>query len=226
MRITAMPTDHLASLRLLTWLSPSFPVGAFSYSHGLEYAVHDGAVTSRTSLAEWIGDLVAQGSFRNDAILLAEAWHAAVAGDLPRLSHAAERAEAMALSRERHLETMDQGRAFLAAARAWIAPPEWDFAMPYPVAVGAVAGTMKVGLSDVCVAYLHAAAANLVATAIRLVPLGQSEGTTVIASLESRIIATAGAAAGSSLADLGSATFMADMVAMRHETMGVRLFRS
>lgn len=226
MRITTMPTDHLATLRLLTWLSPSFPVGAFSYSHGLEYAVHDGALTSRRHLAEWISDLITEGSFRNDAILLGEAWHAAAGDDLARLRHVAEQAEAMALSSERHLETMDQGRSFIAAARAWITRPEWDFAMPYPVAVGAAAGAMKISLDSICLAYLHAAAANLVAAAIRLVPLGQSEGTAVMASLESLIIATARMAAGSSLADLGSATFIADMASMRHEALGVRLFRS
>ena len=222
----AMNTDHLATLRLLTWLSPSFPVGAFSYSHGLESAVHDRAVSTRAELAEWLADLIARGSFRNDAILLAEAWHAAAAGDLARLRQVAELAEAMALSAERHLETMDQGRSFIAAARAWIAPPQWDFAMPYPVAVGAVAGTMKVSRDSICLAFLHGAAANLVAAAIRLIPLGQSEGTTVMASLESLLIATATMAADSSLADLGSATFMTDMAAMRHESMGVRLFRS
>lgn len=226
MRSTAMATDPLATLRLLTWLSPSFPVGAFSYSHGLEYAVHDGAVTGRGHLAEWISDLIGEGSLRNDVILLAEAWHAAGAVDQPRLRHVAELGEAMAMSSERHLETMDQGRSFMAAAAAWVARPEWDFVMPYPVTVGAVAGATKVALEDICLGFLHAAAANLVAAGIRLIPLGQSEGTRIMASLESLIITVARMAADSSLAGLGSATFAADIASMRHETLGVRLFRS
>ncbi len=226
MRIATMPTDHLATLRLLTWLSPSFPTGAFSYSHGLEFAVHDDAATSCESLTQWIADLIAHGSLGNDAVLFAEAWNAMNTGDLQRLRHVAELGEAMALSSERLLETMDQGRAFMAASAAWIARHEWDFAMPYPVAVGAVAGTMQVALESGCLGLLHAAAANLVAAGIRLIPLGQSEGLSIMASLESLIVAVAHKAAGSTLADLGSATFAADMASMHHETLGMRLFRS
>ena len=222
----AMATDHLAMLRLLTWLSPSFPVGAFSYSHGLEFAVHDRTVISRADLAEWIEDLIGQGSLWNDAVLLAEAWRAVTEADGPRLRQAAEWGEAMALSVERHLETMDQGRAFRAAAQAWTDISGKDFSMPYPVAVGAAAAQMKIGLEPACVAYLHACAANLVSAGLRLIPLGQSEGTHLMASLENLIIRVARKAAASSLADLGSATFAADMAAMRHETLAVRLFRS
>lgn len=222
----AMATDHLAMLRLLTWLSPSFPVGAFSYSHGLEFAVHDESVISCAGLAEWIEDLIGHGSLWNDAVLLAEAWRAVTEADGLRLRQAAEWAEAMAMSVERHLETMEQGRAFSRAAQAWTDICGQDFSMPYPVAVGAATAAMKIGIEPVCVAYLHACAANLVSAGIRLIPLGQSEGTRLMASLEKLIIGVARKAAGSSLADLGSATFAADMAAMRHESLAVRLFRS
>ncbi len=220
----AMSIDHLAMLRLMTWLSPAFPVGAFSYSHGLEYAVHERVVTSRQTLAEWIEDLIARGSLWNDAVLLTEAWHAVALGDQPRLRRAAEQGEAMAVSAERHLETLDQGRAFHAAAKAWTNMPE--DAMPYPVAIGAAAASLKIDRRAACTAYLHACAANLVSAGIRLIPLGQSEGTALMASLEELIIMSARRAAQSSLADLGSASFAADMASMRHEALAVRLFRS
>jgi urease accessory protein len=220
-----MSIDHLGMLRLMTWLSPAFPVGAFSYSHGLEYAVHDGAVAARRDLAEWIEDLIVAGSLWNDAVLLVEAWSAAAAGDQPRLRRTAEWGEAMAVSAERQLETLDQGRAFHIAAKPWTKMPN-DLSMPYPVAVGTTAAAMNVGREAACAAYLHACAANLVSAGIRLIPLGQSEGTTIMASLEVPIIASARKAAQSSLADLGSASFAADMASMRHETLAVRLFRS
>lgn len=222
----AMSTDHLTLLRLMTWLSPAFPVGAFSYSHGLEQAVHDRIVTSRADLAEWIGDLIGQGSLWNDAVLLAEAWHAIAHGDLLRLHRVSEWGEAMAISAERHLETMDQGRSFLRAARAWGELPGDGLEMPYPVAVGAVAARLNAGIESACAAYLQAASSNLVSAGLRLIPLGQTEGTLIMASVEKQIVAVAGRAARSSLADLGSATFAADMAAMRHETLNVRLFRS
>lgn len=222
----AMNTDQLTLLRLMTWLSPAFPVGAFSYSHGLEQAVHDRIVTARADLAEWIGDLIGQGSLWNDAVLLTEAWHSTIQGDLPRLRHAAEWGEAMAVSAERHLEAMDQGRSFLKAASAWGELPGDGLEMPYPVAVGAVAARLDAGIEGACTAYLQAASGNLVSAGLRLIPLGQTEGTLIMVSLEKQIVAVAGKAAHSSLADLGSVTFAVDMAAMRHETLRVRLFRS
>jgi urease accessory protein len=224
--ITVMSTDALSLLRLMTWLSPAFPVGAFSYSHGLEQAVQDRIVVTRHDLAEWIADLIGQGSWWNDAVLLAEAWRAAVSGDIGRLCDVAELGEAMAVSAERHLETMDQGRSFAKAARAWHDVPGDDLEMPYPVAVGAVAARMGVGIDGVCTAYLQACAGNLISAGLRLIPLGQTEGTLIMADLENTIVAPAGKAARSSLSDLGSSTFAADIAAMHHETMNVRLFRS
>jgi urease accessory protein len=222
-----MSIDRLAMIRLMTWLSPAFPVGAFSYSHGLEYAVHDDTVTSRHALAEWIEDLIGAGSLWNDAVLLTEAWHAMATADLRRLRLAAEWGEAMAASAERRLETMDQGRSFHVAMRPWMNGfADADLALPYPVAVGAAAAVLHIDREAANAAFLHACAANLVSAGIRLIPLGQSEGTALLAALEDQVITYAHRAARSSLADLGSASFAADMASMRHEVLAVRLFRS
>src|SRR3954468_21510930 len=67
--------------RLLAWLSPSFPTGAFSYSHGLEAAAASGAIHSRATLQSWIAAIVAQGSGRMDADILRDAYRAALAED-------------------------------------------------------------------------------------------------------------------------------------------------
>ena len=108
----ALPTAAL--LRLMAWMSPAFPVGAFAYSHGVERAVHDGGIASRADLQLWLADLIAIGSIWNDAVLLAECWRRARRTE--PLDEMAELAEAMAGAAERHLETMRQGSAFLAAA--------------------------------------------------------------------------------------------------------------
>ncbi|WP_246737287.1 urease accessory protein UreF [Nordella sp. HKS 07] len=221
-----MSTETLTLVRLMTWLSPSFPIGAFSYSHGLEQAVHQGIIASRNDLAEWIEDMISHGSLWNDAVLLAEAWHATVDGDLRRLRQVAQWGEAMAVSAERHLETMEQGRSFLKAARAWGNTPGDCSQMPYPVAVGGVAARLKASLENACTAHLQACAGNLISAGVRLIPLGQTEGTLIMAGLEDLIVAVAGKAARSSLADLGSATFAVDMASMRHEILPVRVFRS
>ena len=212
-------------LRLLTWMSPAFPVGAFAYSHGLERAIHDGLVAERTSLVDWLGDLLQCGSAWNDAVLLAQSWRETAAEGA---GQAAALAEAMAVSRERLMETALQGGAFLVAATAWPKPQLSPAApeMPYPVAVGLTARAHELPLEATLIAYLHGFAANLVQAAMRLIPLGQADGVAVVAALEPTILEVAQRASQSTLDQLGSATIMADIMAMRHETQYSRIFRS
>jgi urease accessory protein len=109
-----------ALYRLLAWLSPAFPIGAFSYSHGLEAAVADGAVCDRSSLQCWIAAIVAHGSGRIDADILRDAHRAAVSGDAAALAAANRRGAAFRATAELALESAQQGAAFLAANEsAW-----------------------------------------------------------------------------------------------------------
>lgn len=218
--------DTQALLRLVTWMSPAFPIGAFSYSGGLEQAVHDGLVTDAPSLVQWLKVLVQHGSSWNDAVLLAESYRAF--DDPGRLEAVRELAEALAGSRERHMETTLQGEAFLTAAAHWPHPvlSTLTGVIAYPVAVGAVAGAHRTGLEPALAAYLHATASNFVSVAIRCGVTGQKHGVGVLAELEPAIAGTAARASKSTLDDLGSATITADISALRHETLHSRLFRS
>lgn len=226
--ITTMtePGKGAALLRLMAWLSPAFPVGGFSYSHGLERAVHDGLVASRDDLAGWLAALAELGSGWNDAVLFAEAWRRARdGGDLAEI---AALGEALAGSHERHMETMLQGQAFLTAASAWPNPvlEKLPAECPYCVAVGAVSGANGIALEDALAAYLQAFSTNLVQAAIRLGVVGQVAAIGIIAAFEPTALSVAVRAAASSLDDLGSAALTSDIVAMRHETQHSRLFRS
>jgi urease accessory protein len=212
-----------ALLRLLAWLSPGFPTGAYAYSHGIEWAVAAGDIADPRTLLAWLTDLLRHGSGRNDAILLRQA-HRAVR-DPVRLKEIAECAAALAPSRERRAETLDTGRAFAAAAAAWSCP-EFPADIAYPVAVGALAAWHDIPEDDAALGYLHAFTANLISAAVRLIPLGQSAGLEVLAAIEPEILAAANAAGGAGLDDLGGCTWRADLAAMRHETQYTRLFRS
>lgn len=222
MGITTMITDAAARLlRLMTWLSPAFPTGGFAYSHGLEWAVETGDVRDGATLEAWLADLLRHGSGRSDAILL----RCAHAADDAVLAEVAATALAMAPGRERHAETLNQGRAFLLAAAPWqgdVLPPD----LPYPVAVGALAGRHGLPADDAVLAYLQVFTSNLVSAAVRLVPLGQTAGLRVVAALEPVLTETAAATAGATLDDLGGCAFRSDLAAMRHETQYTRLFRS
>ncbi|TIR18796.1 MAG: urease accessory protein UreF [Mesorhizobium sp.] len=226
--ITTM-TDQpstIALLRLMAWLSPAFPVGGFSYSHGLERAAHDGLIANRDDLAGWLETLVEIGSGWNDAVLFAEAWRRA--RDDGDLNEVAALAEALAGSRERHMETTLQGAAFLKAASAWPSPvlERLPADCPYCVAVGAVAGSSGIGLSDALSAFLQAFFSNLAQAAIRLGVVGQVDAVELLAGFEPLALTTASRAAASSLDDLGGTAFISDIAAMNHETQYSRLFRS
>ena len=180
------------------------------------------AVTSLDgdTLRAWLADVLLHGSGRNDAILLRHAHRAE--GDYAALN---DLAAAIAPSRERRIETLDQGSAFIASAAAWH-PPELPERVAYPVAVGALAGRHGIGEDITTAAYLQAFIVNLISAAVRLVPLGQSTGLRVLASLEPTILHVAAESRAATLDDLGGCAFRSDLAAMLHETQYTRLFRS
>jgi urease accessory protein len=233
-RSAEIPERESAALyRLMTWLSPSFPVGAFSYSSGIEWAVEAGDITDAASLRQWLAAMLTDGAGFCDGIFLAYAHRAASSHDDVLLADIAELASVFAPSRERHLETTAQGRAFIEIARAaWhnamldrlIAACE--AAIVYPVAVGLVSAAHVIPLAPTVHAFLHAVLSNWISAGARLVPLGQTDSQRLLAELEPVVSDTAKRALAASLDDLGSATFRADIATMRHETQYTRLFRS
>jgi urease accessory protein len=225
--------DHAALYRLLTWLSPSFPVGGFSYSSGIEWAVEAGDIKDPASLRDWLAAVLTDGSGFCDGVFLAQAYRATEAGNHVLLRDITELAAAFVPSRERQLETSAQGRAFIEIARAaWNcdgldqAVAACDGAIVYPVAVGIVSAAHAIPLVPSLHAFLHALVSNWISAGARLIPLGQTDSQRVLAALEPAVAATASRAITATLDDLGSATFRADLASMRHETQYTRLFRS
>jgi urease accessory protein len=208
-------TINPSLLSLTQWLSPSFPLGSFAYSSGLETAITDGTVTTASELQAWLGAVLCHGALRSDAIVLALSMKGEDISEL---------AQAMAPSRERWEEQMDQGRAFAKTVSAITGTP--ITAGPLPVAVGQAARSLELPVSDVVGLYLHSSLSNLVSAAVRFMPLGQTAGQTVMASFHTDIVALSKTAAGAEVSDLGTGGFGADMAAYRHETQEVRLFKS
>lgn len=208
-------------LTLAQWLSPAFPVGAFAYSHGLEAAVQSGWIASADDLAEWLEDVIAHGSGRNDCILL----RAACAAQGPEARAAVNAiAKAFAASSERQLEQDLQGAAFCKTTAAiWGGEA---VAYLYPVAVGAAAAKLRIDATLTAAMYLQAVASNLISAAQRMMPLGQTEGQRVLAQLTPLCQETAQATLGLTCDDLQSTAFLSDIAAMRHETQQPRIFRT
>jgi urease accessory protein len=227
-------SDAAAALyRLMAWLSPAYPIGAFSYSSGIEWAVEAGDITDARTLEGWLAVMIGEGGGFCDAVFFVHAFRAIAGGDDALLRKVAELAAAFAPSKERHLETTAQGRAFLDTTRAaWPTPAldrllaVWNGAIALPVAVGVACAGHGVPLDPALRAYLHAMTANLISTGVRLIPLGQTDGQRVLAALEPVVETTAQRALVTGLDEVGGAAFRADLASMRHETQYARLFRS
>jgi len=226
-------TDAAALYRLLAWLSPGYPVGAYTYSHGLEQAVEAGLVSDASSAQDWISDTVEHGAGLADAAFLAEAHRACTTRDERRLGDVKELAAAFCATRELALETRAQGAAFIdITEKAWTTSKLdllagcRDAPVTYPVAVGCAAAGHGIGLEATVHGYLHAFAANFISAAVRLVPLGQTDGQRITAALESVIAETASRALEIEMEEVSNAALMVDICSMKHETQHTRLFRS
>jgi urease accessory protein len=226
--------EELASpalYRLMTWMSPAYPVGAFSYSSGIEWAVEAGDIHNADTLRGWLATMIRHGSVFCDAVIFSHVHRAVACGDDKTLAEIAALAAALVGSEERFLETTSQGQAFLQITRAaWPSPALDRLAtvgpLAYPVAVGAACAAHGIALGPALHGFLHGVASNLVSAGVRLIPLGQTDGQRVLAALEAPLRETAARARTTGLDDMGAATLRADIAGMRHETQYTRLFRS
>ncbi|MBB4051678.1 urease accessory protein [Devosia subaequoris] len=212
--------------KLLTWMSPAFPVGAFAWSAGLETAIAQGAVSDRVTTQDWISGVLHHGSLKTDAILLAHA-HKAHA-DKAKLAELADLCLALTAAQERHAETTITGKAFALASAAWptAAPVPLPEPSPYPITVGALAGAHGIDRRDTLIAFLTTSIHSQVSVAVRLVPIGQNDGLATMAALEPAIAQAADLCLHAALDDIGSVAYGADIAQMQHETLTTRIFRS
>ncbi|MEM8937503.1 MAG: urease accessory UreF family protein [Pseudomonadota bacterium] len=210
-----------STLRLMTWLTPVFPTGGFAYSSGLESAYATGAITTAADLSSWIQVVLSSGSAWNDAILCAQSWRGT-----QDVAYLATYVEALCTGHERYTETVDQGAAFIAAARPWSGAVVFPDPCPLPIAVGLVARVNDVPLKLAVAAHIHSFLSNQIQAALRLGRIGQDDGLQIVADLESLVGETAARAAEADLDALGGSAFTADFLSLDHETREPRIFRT
>ncbi|NGY03146.1 urease accessory protein UreF [Solimonas terrae] len=225
-------SDGTTLYQLLAWTSPGYPTGAFSYSHGLEWAVECGDVRDVDDLVEYIDTVLRHGGGWIDAVLFAHAWRSA--DDDDAFDEIAELAAAMRGTAETALESRQQGQAFLQVTRrAWPHARLDAFAerrrgqpLSHAAVMALACAAHGIALAPALHAYLHAFAANLVSAGVRLVPLGQTDGQIATAQLAAVVADVAARAPNCELDELGSAAPRLDLFSMQHETQYTRLFRS
>jgi len=216
-----MRMDTKALLLLLNWMSPAFPIGAYAYSHGLEWAIEQGEVKSKAEVEAWITDLLTRGSGWNDAVFFALSYEQDVN----------ELALALCSSRERYMETTQLGAAFESAVQSFgvnVAPPPQGrrAALAYPVAAARACKAMGISCDHALLAFLQGFSNALISVAVRLVPIGQTAGLEVMRDVMPVISSVATRAQQATVADLGSCTVLSDIAAIKHETQYSRIFRS
>src|SRR5580704_9539410 len=226
----------LALLRLQSWLSPAFPAGFYSYSHGLEWAVEAREVYDRQSLVDWLESDLRHGSGRNEAVFFKEAWFYATKNDQEGLVEISELAAAFRGTSEFALESSQPAAACLAIfKKVWPDRTldllaeilrERQISPAVAVVLGVRLADEGAAFSVALPAFLQSYIANLVTAGVRLIPLGQTDGQFAIAELEHVILAASAQAKDATINDLGSAAFMVDLASTAHETQYTRLFRS
>ena len=201
---------------LLTWFSPSFPIGSFNFSHGLEAAIEYEFVKDGISLEEWIRHLILNGAGKTDSILLAKTYNGEEVNEL---------ALALCPSKERWIETSNLGKAFCKNINE-----NWDYKvdtnLAYPVAIGKTGSYFKIPLEKLLIAFLQSFASNLINVGIKHIPLGQSEGQKILINSLPFIEKQANILKITKVNNLGSSAFLSDLSSMYHETLNNRIYQT
>ena len=201
---------------LLSWFSPSFPIGSFNFSHGLEAAIEFEFVYDKISLEKWIRNLIINGAGKADSILLAKDYNGEEVNEL---------AFALCPSKERWIETSNLGKAFCKNIREnWGYKIDTDLA--YPIAIGKAGSYFKIPLEKLLIAFLQSFVSNLINVGIKHIPLGQSDGQKILINLLPVIEEQANINKIAHIDNLGSSAFLSDLSSMYHETLNNRIYQT
>ncbi|MHB9117354.1 MAG: urease accessory protein UreF [Burkholderiales bacterium] len=221
---------NISLLRLLQLASPALPVGAYTYSQGLEWAVESGAVKNETDALAWIGDCLEFGVGRFEAVYLAHMLAAWRGGDEAALAGLDAEFLASRESAELRAETVQMGYSL---ARLLADLPDFPaqrlaaFAEPsFPLAWSCAVAEWAIAAEDAVAAYLWAWAENQAMAALKSVPLGQTAGQRLLLGLGQRIAALAGEIAAAPLDSTHNYLPAFAIASSRHETQYTRIFRS
>ena len=217
-------------IRLLHLASPTLPVGAYTYSQGLEWAVEAGTVTNEPSALAWIGDVLRFGVARCEAVYLAHmlaAWHDRTEERLARLD---EDFVASRESAELRAETLQMGHSLKRLLNDLPDSPGGllaNFSEPsFPLAWSCAAVAWSIPTEDALAGYLWAWTENQIMAALKSVPLGQTAGQRLLLALGDVIPGLAEFAAQTPVEDAANFLPGLAIASSRHETQYSRLFRS
>lgn len=215
-----------ALLRLLQLASPALPVGAYSYSEGLETLVHTSVIQSVDDLEHWIHQELHYGAARLEAAMLVRSHRATITQNFDQVLYWNQWFTAARETEELRSQSLQMGGSLLRLFRSLHSDPIPNFedGCNFAIAFGLVAALWEIDESAALIAYLHSWTANLVSAGVKLIPLGQTAGQKLLLKLGEEI----GTSTIAQLADseLESCGWGIAIASMTHETLYSRLFRS
>lgn len=220
-----------ALLRLLQLVSPALPVGAYSYSEGLEVLIEQGRICDRNTLQNWLSQELRDGSIRVETAILWRAYHCLAQADLTGLQAWNQWLSATRETRELRQQNWQMGQSLcrlLAELLPALRPELAMIGLPcnFAIAFALASHAESIPPETALLGYLYSWSANLISAGVRLIPLGQTEGQQIQRSLQACLLPTAQEISQLSDEDLGSCSWGLSLASMTHETQYTRLFRS
>ena len=218
---------------VLTWFSPSYPVGSYAYSHGLEYAVEEGLVKDPDTLLNWVRDLLFFGTGYNDSIIINSIYDSVAGDNCVEFDYISQIANAIKPTKEIALESYQVGVSFrnilmdvYSNSNLTFYLNRLDDCITYPSVVGVAGGIFEVEKNLLLHGYLHAFTSNILSAALRIMPIGQTEIQKIIFQMKGNVEEMTNKSLGLSLSDLGSSVFISEWASSKHQNQYTRLFRS
>lgn len=228
-----MLTSH-SLLRLLQLSSSTLPVGAYSYSEGLEFLVHAEKITNRDSLEHWLTQELCYGAVRLEAAVMVRAYRAVEAKNFEQLRDWNGWLSAARETEELRLQSWQMGRSLLrlfqdvqpvdtkALPIAFLQEDGCNFA----IAFGLVATAWQIELTAATIGYLYSWSSNLISAGVKLIPLGQTAGQQLLLSLQPTLEQATHTILALPDDEMSSCGWGLALASMAHETQYSRLFRS
>ena len=231
MEIISTDSSNYALLKLLQLASPAMPVGAYSYSEGIETLVDTGAIASSQSLKHWLLQELKYGAIRIEAAVMVRAYETAAMGDVAALVYWNQWLSAFRETEELRQQSWQMGRSLmrlLLELQPQLADVIDAVGNPcnFAIAFGIAAAHWNINLSDAILGYLHSWATNLITAGIKLIPLGQTAGQQLLLELHTNIINATEEILTLEDDNLSNCGWGLSLASMAHETQYTRLFRS
>ena len=209
--------DLKETLQILqTWFSPLFPIGGYSFSHGLEAMINDNLIKTENDILDHLNCLIKFGSFKNDSILIKYSYNGEELNDL---------ALSLCTSKERKIETLEMGNSFRK-----VLMDSWDYTVEentaYPIIIGKAAKYFNLPLDLTLISFLQSTSTNLINVCVKHIPVGQKVGQNCTVKTYKLIKDMQSKIESFSLDDLGGICFNNDLYSIKHENIKTRIYKT